>query len=124
MSVDNGLNKMAFLQFTKTDVDFSKRINHIESYIEDSKQIKNRNMSQTKQKVIRIIQDLGFGEGFYIEDNTSLVKELAMDSLDKVELVIECEKHFDVRVDDEDHDQITTVGEVVTYIEKKVELKN
>lgn len=44
-------------------------------------------------------------------------EDLGADSLDIVELVMELEDEFDLEISDEDAEKITTVGEVVSYIE-------
>jgi acyl carrier protein len=42
---------------------------------------------------------------------------LGADSLDIVELIMEFEKEFDLQIPDEEAENITTVGQVITYIE-------
>lgn len=42
--------------------------------------------------------------------------DMAKDSLDIIELVMELEKEFNLRIPDEDIDQIVTVGQAVEYI--------
>ena len=82
-------------------------------------------MPQTQEKVIELIADMGFlDHGMGIDPETLLKNDLGFDSLDKVELVIECEKEFKIAITNQDQEKITTVGEIVDYIEKKVELKN
>ncbi len=44
-------------------------------------------------------------------------EDLGADSLDIVELVMELEDEFDLEISDEDAEKITSVGEVVSYIE-------
>ena len=45
---------------------------------------------------------------------------LGADSLDKVELIMEFEKEFNLNMPDEDAENIFTVGEAIAYIEKKI----
>ena len=80
-------------------------------------------MSHTKQRVIKLIYAMGFGDDIFTKDDTTFKNDLAFDSLDKVDLVIQCEKEFHIDVRDEDHDVITTIGNLVAYIDEKVELK-
>ena len=49
------------------------------------------------------------------------VEDLGADSLDVVELVMRFEEEFEIEIPDEDAEKITTVGEAVSYIEKKSE---
>ena len=43
-------------------------------------------------------------------------KDLDVDSLTMVEVVVACEERFGVRIPDEALEQLTTVGDAVTYI--------
>lgn len=47
---------------------------------------------------------------------TSFVNDLGADSLDLVELVMELEDTFDVKIPDDDAEKIQTVGDAVKYI--------
>jgi len=51
--------------------------------------------------------------------NTSFIEDLAADSLDIVELVMEFEDEFKITIPDEDYEKIKTVGDAVKYIEEK-----
>ena len=44
--------------------------------------------------------------------------DLNADSLDTVELIMEFEKEFGISIPDEDTQKISTVGDVVAYIEQ------
>lgn len=48
---------------------------------------------------------------------TSFKEELGADSLDLFEMVMAFEEAFEVEIPSEDLEQITTVGDVVKYIE-------
>lgn len=50
----------------------------------------------------------------------NLKDDLGADSLDVVELVMEFEKLFELRIPDEDAEKIMTVGEAVEYVAGKV----
>ncbi|HID10167.1 MAG TPA: acyl carrier protein, partial [Candidatus Latescibacteria bacterium] len=43
------------------------------------------------------------------------------DSLDTVELVMAFEEEFGLEIPDEDAEKITTVGDAITYIKKKLQ---
>ncbi|MHC4270646.1 MAG: acyl carrier protein [Planctomycetota bacterium] len=62
-----------------------------------------------------IIKQLGDGEKS-VTLETSFVNDLAADSLDIVELVMELEDEFDLSIPDEDAEKMQTVGDAVTYI--------
>ncbi len=50
---------------------------------------------------------------------TKFEEDLGADSLDLVELIMELEEHYDVTIPDEDAQSISSVGNVVAYIEKR-----
>ncbi|MDP4152950.1 MAG: acyl carrier protein [Bacillota bacterium] len=47
-------------------------------------------------------------------------EDLGADSLDLVELVMAIEEEFDIQVDDEDVDSMSTIGDAVEYIKERV----
>ena len=51
----------------------------------------------------------------------SITDDLGADSLDVVALVMSIEESFDVEIPDEEVENIKTVGDIVKYIENKVE---
>jgi acyl carrier protein len=74
-------------------------------------------MSDVLDRVKRIIVDrLGVDES-EVTPEASFKDDLGADSLDIVELVMELEDEFDMEISDEDAEKITTVGEVISYIE-------
>jgi len=74
-------------------------------------------MSDVVDRVKKIIVDrLGVDEA-EVTLEASFKEDLGADSLDVVELVMELEDEFDMEISDEDAEKITTVGEVVNYIQ-------
>ena len=51
----------------------------------------------------------------------SITEDLGADSLDVVDLVMSIEESFAVEIPDEEVENIKTVGDIVKYIENKVE---
>lgn len=51
----------------------------------------------------------------------SITEDLGADSLDVADLVMSIEESFDVEIPDEEVENIKTVGDIVKYIENKVE---
>jgi acyl carrier protein len=45
-------------------------------------------------------------------------EDLGADSLDVVDLIMELEEEFNIEVNEEDAEKITTVGDIVEYIKK------
>ncbi|MCY0869215.1 MAG: acyl carrier protein [Firmicutes bacterium] len=74
-------------------------------------------MSDVYDRVKRIVVDrLGIEEA-QVSPEASFKDDLGADSLDVVELVMELEDEFDLEISDEDAEKISTVGDVVRYIE-------
>ena len=63
-----------------------------------------------------IIDQLNVDEDEITKD-ASFIDTLGADSLDLVELVIAMEEEFEMSIPEEDIDKISTVGDVVDYIE-------
>ena len=51
---------------------------------------------------------------------TSFVEDLNADSLDVVEFIMALDEDFDIQINDEDAENIKTVGDVVNYINEKL----
>ena len=49
----------------------------------------------------------------------SIVDDLGADSLDVVEIIMGLEEEFDVEIPDEDAEKITTVQQIISYVEEK-----
>ncbi len=67
-----------------------------------------------------IINELGV-DPEKVTPEASFVDDLGADSLDTVELVMAFEEEFTIDIPDEDAEQMRTVGEAISYIEKHAE---
>ncbi len=63
-----------------------------------------------------IVEQLGVGAD-QVKAEAKFIEDLGADSLDTVELVMAFEEEFDVEVPDDDAEKLTSVGDVVRYIE-------
>ena len=63
---------------------------------------------------ILIADHLGFET---VTDDQSLLDDLAMDSLDRVDLAVTLEREFDIKIDDAALEGWQTVGDVVKTVE-------
>lgn len=64
-----------------------------------------------------VATQLNISDKAKITDTASFVDDLNADSLDLVELVMELEKRFDIKIPQEDQEKIKTVELAVKYIE-------
>lgn len=72
------------------------------------------------ERVTKVVVDrLGVDES-EVKLEASFKEDLGADSLDVVELVMELEEEFDMQIDDEDAEKISTVGSAVSFIESKI----
>ncbi|UFJ42076.1 acyl carrier protein [Brevibacillus humidisoli] len=74
-------------------------------------------MADTLERVKKIIVDRLDVDESKVTLEASFKEDLGADSLDVVELVMELEDEFDLEISDEDAEKISTVGEVVAYID-------
>lgn len=72
-----------------------------------------------RAKVIEIVAERYDKNPDSLSDSTSYLDDLGADSLDIAELVMEFEDSFDITIP-EDEQGISTIGETVSFIEKKL----
>ncbi|MBQ0139259.1 MAG: acyl carrier protein [Kurthia sp.] len=77
-------------------------------------------MATVLERVTKVVVDrLGVDES-EVKLEASFKDDLGADSLDVVELVMELEEEFDMQIEDEDAEKISTVGTAVSFIESKI----
>jgi len=75
-------------------------------------------MSDIESKVKDIIvEQLGVNED-QVKAEAKLMEDLGADSLDAVELVMAIEEEFGIEVPDDEAEKLTSLGEILSYIEK------
>ena len=72
-------------------------------------------------KVKKIIVDQLDVEEDKVTEAASITDALGADSLDVVDLVMSFEEEFDIEIPDDQVEKIKTVGDIVKFIEEKVE---
>ena len=65
-----------------------------------------------------IVEQLGVSEE-QVKPEAKFIEDLGADSLDTVELVMAFEEEFDITVPDEEAEKLTSVGEVISYIDEQ-----
>ena len=73
------------------------------------------------EKLVALLAEQLDVEAGEITEETDIIDDLGADSLDVVDLVMSLEDEFDLEIPDEDIENIRTVGELVKYLEGKVE---
>ena len=76
-------------------------------------------MSDIASREKAIIEDKLDVDENEVPPEASFTNDLGADSLDTVELIMEFEKEFDIQIPDDQAENITTVGQVITYIEEQ-----
>lgn len=74
-------------------------------------------MSDVASRVKAIIVDKLGVEETEVTNAASFTNDLGADSLDTVELIMEFEKEFGISIPDDQAEKISTVGDVIAYIE-------
>lgn len=74
-------------------------------------------MASTADKVIDLIADQLNYDKEKINRDTDIANDLGADSLDIAELMIALEEQFDINIDENDAQNVTTVGQVIDYID-------
>jgi len=69
-----------------------------------------------------VVDKLGVDEKDVVP-NASFMNDLSADSLDRVELVMEFEKEFNISIPDEQAEKLETVGEAIIYFERHAQPK-
>ncbi|HHV37170.1 MAG TPA: acyl carrier protein [Candidatus Cloacimonetes bacterium] len=66
-----------------------------------------------------VVEELGVDEAQVVPE-ANFVDDLRADSLDSVELIMKFEEEFDLVIQDEEQDKLTTVGDVINYLKEKL----
>ena len=64
-----------------------------------------------------VASQLNIADKSKITDTASFVDDLNVDSLDLVELIMELEKRYDIKIPQEDQEKIKNVADAAKYIE-------
>ena len=73
------------------------------------------------EKIKTIVADQLGADADEITMESTFIEDLGADSLDVVELVMAMEDEFDIEIDEDEAENISTVGDVVEYIKANCE---
>ncbi len=65
-----------------------------------------------------LVEQLDVSEDEVVPE-AAIIDDLKADSLDMVEIIMALEEEFDVEIPDEDAEKVTTVQQIVDYIDSK-----
>ena len=71
-----------------------------------------------KEKIIKIIADTLEIDKKKIQEETNLLKDLEIESLDLVDLISAFEEEFNCNIPDSDIKNLQTVKDIINYIEE------
>jgi len=77
-------------------------------------------VSSVSEKVINIIADQLAVSKDQITPETDIANDLGADSLDIAELMIAFEEEFDISINEGQDEKISTVGQVIQYVESRL----
>ncbi len=79
--------------------------------------MENSSVADRVKKII--VEQLGVRDD-QVQDDARFIEDLAADSLDIVELVMEFEEAFGIKIPDDIVEKMTNVGQAVAYIDEKL----
>lgn len=71
-----------------------------------------------KKRIIKILKNFGLEESA-ITDEAHFTKDLGLDSLDIVDLMMQLEQEFAIAIPDDDYSKITTFKSLLSYLEEQ-----
>ncbi len=72
------------------------------------------------EQIKKILVDTANVDAEKVTKSASLKDDLGIDSLDSVEMILELENHFDIKLEDSEIEKLITVGDVVDLVSAKV----
>jgi len=73
---------------------------------------------EIRSKVFNIVEEtlcVGIEE---IKEDSIIANDLGADSLDAVEIIMNCEREFNICIPDNEAEKVSTVGDLIVFIEK------
>ena len=78
--------------------------------------------SEIRTKIVKIIGTYAKDKGALdsVTDDTNILQDLKVNSARLVDVILDFEDAFDIEVEDEDADNVNTIGDAVSLIEAKI----
>ena len=80
-------------------------------------------MATLEEQVREIIVERLYVDAEKVTPEASFIEDLNADSLATIELILEFEKAFDIKIPDDDAEKLTTVGQALEYLKVKLAAK-
>ncbi|MBC8155756.1 MAG: phosphopantetheine-binding protein [Bacteroidetes bacterium] len=71
-----------------------------------------------KDRVVSLLKNFGIQESA-LTDSVHFTRDLGLDSLDTVDLIMQLEQEFSIRIPDEDQPRLMTLRGVIDYLEQE-----
>ena len=71
-----------------------------------------------KNEVIKLIAEVLEIDPKTLNEKTNLLKDLEIESLDLVDLIVAFEDKYSLEIPDQDIKELLTIGDIISYIEK------
>uniref|UniRef100_A0A7N0ULG1 Acyl carrier protein n=1 Tax=Kalanchoe fedtschenkoi TaxID=63787 RepID=A0A7N0ULG1_KALFE len=84
----------------------------------------NSNLDKTMDKVISVVKKFDKIDSSKVTETANFQKDLSMDSLDRVELVMALEEAFSLDIPDSEADKLTCCADVAKYINTQKNVKS
>ena len=72
------------------------------------------------KKIIDILSDFTMQDKENITEESTLVNDLGLNSLDVINVIVAFEEEFDIEIPDSKIKEMVTVGDIKEYLEKNV----
>ncbi|XP_047311223.1 acyl carrier protein [Impatiens glandulifera] len=80
--------------------------------------------NQIMDRVTGLVKDFSAIDASKVTETADFQKDLSLDSLDRVELVMAFEQEFSIEIPDDEADKLTCCADVAKYISSKTDQKN
>lgn len=91
-----------------------------EIYTEKHESSNIKQMNATNEKILEIIENSGvLAEAGQLDLSKSLAEQ-GFDSLDLVNVYLQVEENFDLKIPDEDLEEVKSVDQIVEYVNNKI----